>query len=96
MLCLYRSFNVQYEKNVDKGRDTNLYKTRIKPRKLKRYVTRKSNNDRGGGLFKFISNGLKHIAKKAPASLPKLTKKRYLKVLQLQRNNFRKKVFRKL
>ena len=83
------------KKNAVKGGNTNLYKTRIKPRKLKRYSTRKSKNDRGGGLFKFLSNGLKHIAKKALSSLSKLTKKALSEGASIAKKQLQKKSVQK-
>ena len=77
------------KKKIVKGGNTNIYKTKIKPRKLKRYT------NRGGGLFKFLSNGLKHVIQKAPSSLATITKKAVSEGTSLAKKQLQKKSVQK-
>ena len=81
-------------KQVVKGGNTNLYKTRIKPKKTIR--TKKYKKTRGGGVLDFLKSGLKHItSKKIPSSLLRITKNAVKKGAQLAKNELRKPVVQK-
>ena len=83
------------KKKVVKGGNTNLYKTRIRPRKLKRYSTTRSKNDRGAGLFKFLSNGLKQVSKRVPTSLSNFAKKALSEGTSIAKKQLQKKSVQK-
>lgn len=60
-----------------KGGNTNLYSTKIIPRKRREVrIIKKRKNTRGGGIFSFLAKGLSTISKKIPSTLANISKKK--------------------
>ena len=55
-----------------KGGNTNLFKTRVKPRRIIRGIKKRKRNTRGGGIFSFLAKGLSKIKNKLPSSLARV------------------------
>ena len=68
------------------GGNTNLFKTRVKPRKIKTYKRKKKVN--GGGIFSFLSNGIKKII---PSSLKQITKSAVVRGSKIAKQQLKKK-----
>ena len=68
------------------GGNTNLFKTRVKPRKIKTYKRKKKIV--GAGIFSFLSNGIKKII---PGSLKQLTKSAVVKGSKIAKQQLKKK-----
>lgn len=64
-------------KRVIKGANTNIYKTSVKPRILKKrkQSTGRGRGTRGGGVFNYLVKGLSNVKKKIPPSLVDVTKR---------------------
>ena len=62
-------------KRVIKGANTNIYKTSVKPRILKKRKQSTSKRTRGGGVFNYLVKGLSKVKKKLPPSLVAVTKR---------------------
>ena len=74
-----------------KGGNTNLYKTRIKPRKIIRGTKKtKQQNRRGGGIFSFLSKGLSSISKKIPSSIKKIAQEAVRKGAHIAKRELQK------
>ena len=62
-------------KRVIKGANTNIYKTPVKPRILKKRKRSTNKGTRGGGVFNYLVKGLSKVKKKLPPSLVDVTKR---------------------
>ena len=62
-------------KRVIKGANTNIYKTSVKPRILKKRKRSTDRGTRGGGVFNYLVKGLSNVKKKIPPSLVDVTKR---------------------
>lgn len=62
------------EKMKKRGGNTNLYRTYIKPKGIKK-KKRITNSTRGGGIFSFLAKGLKKAKNKIPSSLVNVAKR---------------------
>ena len=62
-------------KRVIKGANTNIYKTSVKPRILKKRKRSTNKGTRGGGVFNYLVKGLSKVKKKLPPSLVDVTKR---------------------
>ena len=60
-------------KKIIKGGNTNLYRTPVKPRIVKK--KKRSKPTRGGGIFSYLAKGLSRVKNKIPSSIASVAKR---------------------